>query len=75
MRASGGHVGRLSVNLAPVLRSFVEIRIGIEAVDNRTIMNQRGDSMSSVKGICFLCSVQVLEGSYYMDTGDLAGTL
>lgn len=54
MRASGGHVGRLSVNLAPVLRSFVEIRIGIEAVDNRTIMNQRGDSMSSVKGICFL---------------------
>lgn len=54
MRASGGHVERLSVNLAPALRCFVEIRIGIEAVDNRNIMNQRGDSMSSVKGICFL---------------------
>lgn len=49
-----GRVRRLPVNLAPVLCSFVEIRIGIEAVDNRTIMNQRGDSMSSVKGVCFL---------------------
>lgn len=54
MRASGCRVERLSVNLAPVLHSFVEIRIGIESVDNRNVMNQRGDSMFSVKGICFL---------------------
>lgn len=48
-----GHAGRLSVNLAPVLGSLVEIRIGIEIVDNRNIMHKRGDSMSWLKGICF----------------------
>lgn len=48
-----GHVGWLAVNLAPVLGSLVEIRIGIEAVDNRNIMHERGGSMSSVKGSYF----------------------
>lgn len=52
-----GHVGRIAVNLPPVLGGLVEIRMGIEVVANRSIMQQRGEQHVFCKWNLFLMSL------------------